>query len=68
MNLTTIPPPLVTADVIAERFDVTPETVVRWAREGRIPSIRPSRRILRFRVAEVEAALTQPAQRGAASA
>ena len=59
---------LVNAEVIAERFGVTPETVVRWAREGRVPSIRPSRRILRFRVAEVEAALSQPVRQEAATA
>ena len=53
---------LVPASVIADRYGVSVETVVRWARERRVPCVRPSRRVLRFRIDEVDAALTRPAR------
>ena len=39
---------LVTAEEIAERLRVRPETVRGWAREGRIPSLRISHKIIRY--------------------
>lgn len=48
----------VTADDLARHFNVTVATVRRWVRQGRIPFIRPSRRVVRFHLREVEAALT----------
>ena len=36
-------PDLVTADVIAERYGVTIETVYTWTRRGVIPCVRPTR-------------------------
>ena len=54
---------LVTAKVLAEHFTVGIETITRWARLGVIPSVRPSRRILRFDLAEVERALRAKPQR-----
>ncbi len=46
---------------VAARFGVTVECVRRWVRERRIPYIRASRKIVRFRLNEVEAALKQGA-------
>jgi len=54
----------VTAEDVAHEFDVTPETVRRWAREARIPCIRPSLKILRFRLADVERAVSQVSDEG----
>ena len=50
-------PDLVTAEVLAERYGVRPETVLCWARRGLVPCVRPSRKTIRFRLAEVEAAI-----------
>ena len=49
---------LVSAEVIAENFGVTIETVLRWARDKVIPSYRPSWRVIRFKVDEVERSLS----------
>lgn len=49
---------LVDAAKLAERFSVTVATVNNWVREGRIPYIRASRKIVRFVLADVEAALS----------
>lgn len=54
------PHKLVNASVIANRYGVSPDTVVRWARERRVPCVRPSRRVLRFCIDDVDAALFQP--------
>lgn len=48
---------LVAVGVVADAIGIGPATVRRWAREGRIPSIRLSTRTLRFDLAEVMAAL-----------
>ncbi len=50
---------LVTADVIAEHYGVSVGTVNGWVRQKRIPCVRPSRRIVRFRLSDVEQAVTQ---------
>ena len=52
---------LVAAEAIAEHFGVTVDTVTSWVRRRLIPCIRPSRRIVRFRLSDVERALTCPA-------
>lgn len=44
---------LVTANEVAKHFDVTVETVNRWVREGRVPCIKPSRKVIRFRLDDV---------------
>ena len=49
---------LVDAATLAERFSVTVATVNAWVREGRIPYIRASRKVIRFIMTDVEAALT----------
>lgn len=52
---------LVTADEIASRFGVTVGTVNRWVRDGAIPYLRPSRRVVRFDLETVERALAERA-------
>lgn len=51
----------VTAEAIAEHFGVTVPTVNRWVREHRIPCIRPTRKTVRFKLSEVECALSDDA-------
>ena len=46
-----------TADEIAKRLKVKPETVKVWAREGRIPTLRLSHKVLRFDLVAVVEAL-----------
>lgn len=52
-----MPDKTVNAKVVAEHFGVTEPTVYKWARLHRIPSIRASRRTVRFHLDEVEDAL-----------
>lgn len=49
---------LVSVESVADRFGVSVATIRRWVREKRIPFIRPSRRILRFRLSDVEHAVS----------
>jgi excisionase family DNA binding protein len=58
------PQELVTAQEVAQRFGVTVGTVNRWTREHRIPCMRASRRVVRYTLADVEAAIHQR-QKGA---
>lgn len=48
-----------TAAELAERLRVRPGTIRAWGREGRIPIVRLSHRVLRFDLNEVLAALRQ---------
>lgn len=60
---------LLTARAVAERFGVSAETVLRWARSGALPSVRLSNRAIRFREDEIEAwtdARATPARGGVA--
>ena len=50
---------LVTSQRVAEHFGVAVGTVRQWVREHRIPFVRPSRRIVRFRIRDVERALNE---------
>jgi excisionase family DNA binding protein len=52
---------LQTAEEIAKRYRVGTATVQRWTREGRIPCVRPSRRVVRYDPEAVERALERPA-------
>lgn len=54
--------PLVTAERVAEHFGVRVGAVNAWVRARRIPCVRASRRVVRFRLSEVEAALRQAGQ------
>ena len=49
--------PLVSSSIVAERYGVSVQTVRRWVRESRIPYLRASRRVVRFRLDEVDRAL-----------
>lgn len=44
---------LLTADELAGRLHLRPSTIKRWAREGRIPSVRPSPKVVRYDLAAV---------------
>jgi len=60
---------VLTAEEVARRLSLRPSTVRRWAREGRIPAVRPTARVIRFDIAAVLAALrrlstTQEVRRG----
>ena len=48
---------LLTADELAERLKVPPQTVRNWASRGTIPAVRITRRIRRFDLADVMRAL-----------
>ncbi len=54
---------LVTASRVAEHFGVSVGTVNGWVRQRRIPCVRLSRRVVRFRLLELEEALRQPVQK-----
>lgn len=45
---------LLTGREVAERLNVSTKTVLRWALEGEIPSIRLSNRAIRFREPAIE--------------
>ena len=54
---------LLTAEELAERLSLRPSTVKLWARQGFIPAIRITPKVLRFQLADVEEALCQKGQR-----
>ena len=43
---------------LANHFGVSVGTVRKWARDGVVPSFRVSRRVIRFRIREVESVLS----------
>jgi excisionase family DNA binding protein len=45
---------LLTASALADQLDVSPETVLRWARQREIPSLHLPGGAVRFREEEVE--------------
>jgi excisionase family DNA binding protein len=56
--------PLIGAREVARRLGMGRTTVLLFAREGRIPSVRVSPRIIRFAWAEVIRALNWPVEQG----
>lgn len=50
-----------TAEELAERLTLKPKTIREWARQGVIPSLRISPKVIRFDFDEVEEALKQRA-------
>ena len=50
-------PDLVNARTLASHLGITDKSVLRMAREGRIPSVRFSKRVIRFDVNAVDRAL-----------
>ena len=61
---------LMTAAEVADSLKISAETVRAWYRQGRIPGLRYSHKVLRFRLGEVVAALEAARRRetGAADA
>lgn len=55
---------LVDSREIARIFGVSISTVRGWVRAGLVPYLRPSRRVVRFNVADVQRALTRNPQSG----
>lgn len=51
----------VSAAEVGDTLDVNIRTVLNWARNGVIPCLRLSSRVIRFDMAEVEAALREKA-------
>ena len=49
---------LLTADELADRLQVRPSTVRRWARERRIPTVRLTPKVVRYELAAVVDAMT----------
>ena len=47
-------PQLMTPDEVAEVLRVSKETVLRWARSGKLPSLPLAGRIIRFRQEDVD--------------
>lgn len=52
-------PSLLTTYDLARRYGVSVATIRRWVRQGRVPFIRASRRVVRFDLVAVENALTK---------
>lgn len=50
-------PSLLTANEVAEAFQLDPETIRRWARDGRIERIKLPSGLYRFRREDIEALL-----------
>jgi len=48
---------LLTADELASRLQVRPSTVRRWTREGRIPTVRLSQKVVRYDLVAVVSAI-----------
>jgi excisionase family DNA binding protein len=53
---------LLTADQLADRLRLRPRTVQAWARQGRIPSVKLSAKVVRFAWSAVLAALRDRAK------
>lgn len=52
-----MPDDLITAEELGAQLRLQPATVILWARQRRIPAHRLSRKVIRFRLPEVVAAL-----------
>jgi len=53
---------LLTAEEMAERLRVKPDTVKAWARQGTIPKLKLSHKVIRFDPVAVVAALSKHAK------
>ena len=50
---------IITANELAEHLHLKPETIRVWARQGLIPSLRPTPKVLRFEMQSVLAAIKE---------
>ena len=50
---------IVTVKELAERLNLKPETIRTWARQGLIPSLRPTAKTLRFDLEDVIRGMSQ---------
>ena len=50
---------IITVKELAERLQLKPETIRIWARQGLIPSLRPTPKVLRFETRSVLAAIKE---------
>lgn len=48
---------MLTLNQVAELLQLSPDTVRKWAREKKLPSIKPSKTVLRFYYSDVVRAL-----------
>jgi excisionase family DNA binding protein len=55
--------PLLTARDVADQLGLSVETVLRWARQGRIPAVYLSNRAVRFHQGDVDAYVEQVSTR-----
>jgi excisionase family DNA binding protein len=60
------PTELLTARDLAKRLRVSPDTVRAWARRGSIPTLRLSRKVIRYNAEAVLAALSTTPAKGVA--
>lgn len=58
---------LITTDDLARLLQVTPDTILRWTRRGRIPCVRVGKRTLRFDADAVLVALATGGHGGGAA-
>jgi excisionase family DNA binding protein len=58
---------LLTARVVAEMFDVSPETVLRWTRRGELPAIKMPGGAIRYREEVIDGWLVERATPGRGS-
>jgi excisionase family DNA binding protein len=58
-------PDLLTTNDIAAKLRLKPTTIREWVRQGRIPEIKLSRKVRRFDLGEVLAALKAPRREAA---
>jgi excisionase family DNA binding protein len=54
---------LLSANELAEALHVSPATVAHWRREGKIPFVRFSRRVVRYRLSDALAAFERTASK-----
>jgi excisionase family DNA binding protein len=48
-----------TTEQLAEHLQLRPDTIRQWARDGKIPRLKLSGKVIRFNVDEVDKALSQ---------